>query len=255
MIIPTGYTGVRSTFGQIDPVTVQTGFNFKAPFVQSIEKVNNKMQDVTFEGEVWSETSSRTAVYYDKIVVTYQINPEKSAWIYSNVMNYKDALVDRGIVESSVKNASKSLTDENATNRGIIEPLVVKTLQESLDQKYSENVVKINKVTIGNADFEESYNVAIAAKQEAQLNAEKQQIENQRAVDKANADAAVKKTNAEADAEAKLISARAEAEANELLERSLSDKIIEEMWLEKWNGQLPTYLSGDSGNLMIGVGE
>ena len=33
-IIPTGYTGVRTTFGQIDSKTVQNGFNWKIPLVQ-----------------------------------------------------------------------------------------------------------------------------------------------------------------------------------------------------------------------------
>ena len=41
-IIPTGYTGVRSTFGQIDSSTVESGFNWKIPFVQDIATVNNK---------------------------------------------------------------------------------------------------------------------------------------------------------------------------------------------------------------------
>ena len=74
VIIPTGYTGVRTTFGQIDSTTVQNGFNWKLPFVQSIEQVNNKQQDISFDGQVWSETNERTAIYYDSITVTYQIN-------------------------------------------------------------------------------------------------------------------------------------------------------------------------------------
>lgn len=47
-IIPTGYTGVRITFGQIDNRTVQNGFNWKIPFVQSINQVNNKQQDISY---------------------------------------------------------------------------------------------------------------------------------------------------------------------------------------------------------------
>lgn len=42
VIIPTGYTGVKSTFGQIDETTIQNGANWKIPFIQKIEKVNNK---------------------------------------------------------------------------------------------------------------------------------------------------------------------------------------------------------------------
>ncbi len=253
VIIPTGYTGVRTTFGQINSVTVQNGFNWKLPYIQSIERVNNKQQDVTFDGQIWSETSDRTAIYYDGVTVTYQINPEKSAWIYANVANYKDALVNQSIVASAVKASSKSLSDTDSTNRSIIEPLVMDNLQKSLDEKYGEDVVYINKVIISNADFEDSYNQAIAAKQQAQLEAEQQVIENQRAIAKAEADATVKKTNAEADAEAKIIAAEADAKANELLEKSLTEQILQEMWIEKWNGQLPQYVSGDNSSVMLGI--
>lgn len=254
VIIPTGYTGVRTTFGQIDSTTVQNGFNWKFPFVQSIEQVNNKQQDISFDGQVWSETNERTVIYYDSITVTYQISPDKSAWIYANVANYRDTLINQSIVASAIKASSKSLSDTDATNRSIIEPLTMENLQKSLDQKYGEDVVYITKVIIGNADFEDGYNQAIAAKQQAQLEAEKQEIKNQKAIDKAAADAAVKKTTAEADAEAKLISAQAEAEANDLLEKSLTDQILREMWIEKWNGQLPQYVAGDESSVMIGIG-
>lgn len=251
-IIPTGYTGVRTTFGQINNTTVQNGFNWKLPFVQSIEKVNNKQQDVVFDEEkIWSETQSRTTIFYEGITLTYQINHEKSAWIYANVSSYKDSLVTHSIVASAVKASSKSLADIDATNRAIIEPLVVENLQKALDEKYGENVVCVNKITISNADFEDSYNQAIAAKQQAQLNAEQQAVENRRAIDKAEADATVTKTKAEADAEAKLISAQAEAEANALLEKSLTDQILREMYIEKWDGKLPQVVADDSATLMI----
>ena len=253
-VIPTGYTGVRTTFGQIDPNPVPNGINMKLPFVQKIEKVNNKQQDVSFDGKVWSETSERTAIFYDAVTVTYQINPESSAWIYANIANYKDALVNQGIVSSAIKASSKGLSDTDATNRSIIEPLVIENLQKSLNQKYGENVVTVTKVIIGNADFEDGYNQAIAAKQQAQLEAERQKIENQRAIEKAEADAQVRKTNAEAEANAKLVSAQAEAEANQLLEKSLTDQILRESWIEKWNGQLPQYMSGDDGSVLIGFG-
>ena len=47
-IIPSGYTGVRTTFGQIDAVTVANGFTAKIPYVQSIKRVNNKQQEVSY---------------------------------------------------------------------------------------------------------------------------------------------------------------------------------------------------------------
>ena len=74
VIIPTGYTGVRSTFGQIDPMPVKNGFNWKLPYVQSVERVNNKQQDIVFEDRVWSETEQRAAIYYENITVVYLVN-------------------------------------------------------------------------------------------------------------------------------------------------------------------------------------
>lgn len=38
----TGYTGVRSTFGQISEDAAYSGFNWKIPYVQNIIPVNNK---------------------------------------------------------------------------------------------------------------------------------------------------------------------------------------------------------------------
>lgn len=250
-IIPTGYTGVKTTFGQISETTLQNGFNWKSPIGERIELVNNKQQDITFNDKIWSETQERTTVYYEGVVVTYQINPEQSAWIYANVSNYRDALVSPGVVASAVKSASKQLSDVDSTNRSIIEPLVMEMLQQSLDSKYAKDTVHVNKVIIQNADFDQSYNDAIAAKQKAQVEAEQQSIENQKQIDKAEADAKVKKTRAEGDAEALLISAKAEAEANQLREKSLSDAVLESMWLEKWDGKLPQYVSGENTSTLI----
>ena len=250
-IIPTGYTGVRTTFGQIDKTTLQNGFNWKIPFIQSIELVNNKQQDIDYNGQIWSETADRTAIYYDGVSVTYQINPQMSAWIYANVADYKNSLVNTNIVSSAIKASSKNLTDVDATNRGIIEPMVLENLQKSLDEKYEPGTIIINKVVISNVDFDESYNDAIAEKQRAQIEAQRQAIENERAIAKAEADAKVKKTEAQAEADALLIRAEAEAEANEILQKSLSDEILRQMFIDKWNGKLPTYMSGDSSGSLI----
>ena len=254
VIIPTGYTGVRTTFGQIDSTSVRNGFNWKIPFVQSIEQVNNKQQDLLFEDKIWSETSTRTAIYYENVVVTYQINPESSAWIYANVSDYKSSLVSPSLVSSAVKTSSKTVSDSDATNRSIIEPMCAKNLQQSLNEKYGENVIYVNKVTINNADFDEAYNKAIADKQRAQLEAEKQSIENKKTIEKAEANAEATRKKAQGEADARLIKAESEAKANEMLANSLNEKILREQWINKWDGKLPEYMTGDSSNVMFGLG-
>ena len=250
-IIPTGYTGVRTTFGMIDDDTVQNGFNWKIPIVQSIKKVNNKQQDLRFEDRVWSETESRTAIYYENIIVTYQINTERSAWIYANVSSYENNLVTSEIVSSAIKSSSKTFNDTDATNRSLIEPTCKINLQKSLDEKYGDNTIVVNKIIINNADFDDSYNEAIAKKQQAQIEADAQKIENERAIAKAEADAKVKLTEADAEADALLTKAKAEAEANDLLQKTITEDILKQEWINKWDGKLPQFINGDDSNGML----
>lgn len=264
-IIPTGYTGVRTTFKQVDNVVLQNGLNFKIPYVQKIAMVNNKLQDIVFSNWIWSETSERTALYYSDVTVSYQINPEKSAWIYANVSSYKDNLITESIVASAIKSSSKTLNSTEATNRSLIEPLTQETLQASLDSKYGENTVIIHKVVIGNTDFEDSYNQAIADKQNQQIAYEQQQIENQKAIEKAEADAKVAKINAEAEkqkteiaAEAKAnaikIEAEAQAEANKMINDSVTANVIAYMQTDKWDGAKPKVMLGDDSQVIVDAG-
>ena len=142
-VVPTGYTGVRTTFGLIDNESCMPGFNFVTPFVQSISLVNNKQQDIRFTGQIWSETQEQTVVYMENVTVTYQIVPESSAWIYANVENWVEELVDIDIVSSALKSASRGLTADVVTDRSIIESASQERLQQALDDKYGENRVII----------------------------------------------------------------------------------------------------------------
>ena len=45
------------------------------------------------------------------------------------------------------------------------------------------------------------------------------------------------------EAEKKIVKAEAEKKANELKEKSLTDNIIKEKFIEKWNGELPKVTS------------
>lgn len=263
VIIPSGYTGVKTTFGQIAEETLPNGFNWKTPFIESIEIVNNKQQDAGFaqkDSKIWGETSEKVPVYMADVTVTYQIDNEKSAWIYANVSDYKSQLISDAMVASALKNAAVQFTAEQVTVRSNIEPTAQKELQESLDNKYGENVVHILKVVINNMDFEDSYNEAINQKNLASKQAEAQAIQNQIEIDKATKDAETQRIAAEAQATAETakaqgeadairIKAEAEAEANRKLSESLTDNVLRNKLYDKWNGELPK-VSNDSAPLV-----
>lgn len=56
---------------------------------------------------------------------------------------------------------------------------------------------------------------------------------------------------AEAQAQKLIVAAKAEKEANELRQQALTPAILQKMWIEKWDGKLPTVNSGS--NMMLNL--
>ncbi len=251
-IVPTGYTGVRTTFGQVSKNIVPQGFNLKVPFVQTIELVNNKQQDTKIVAQVWGESSEKIPVYATEITVTFQVESGRSAWIFSNVTDTKD-LITQSLVSSAIKSAMVELPASKVTVRSKIEPLVKEKLAESVDEKYGSDTISVLKVVIDQMDFEESYNNAISDKSIAMQRQAQQEIENNTAIAKAEADKKVAIANAEAEAEATRIAAEAEAAANKLIAESLTDEILKSKFYEKWDGKLPSVM-GDNA-VISNIGE
>lgn len=255
-IIPTGYTGVRVKFGQIQEQPEQSGkLIFTTPFAEHVYKVNNKQQDFKVTNEIWGETDDKTPVYAKDVTVTYQIAADRSAWIYANVSDYTKNLVTESLVASAVNAAMVELAPGDVTNRARIEPLVLTKLNDSLAGKYGADTVYICKITIGDMDFEPAYNQAIQAKSIAAQEKAKAEIMNQTAIAKAEADKQIAIRNAEAEAEKKRIAAEAEAgqvriiaeaqaDANRKIQESLNDDLIELKKIEAWDGKLPNVMGG-----------
>lgn len=49
---------------------------------------------------------------------------------------------------------------------------------------------------------------------------------------------------AEAQAKKLIVAAEAEKKANELRQQALTPAILEKMWIEKWDGTVPTVITG-----------
>lgn len=245
VVIPSGYTGVVTTFGQIQPTPMPNGFNWKIPFVQNVQQVNNKQQDISISERIWSEASDQTVVYLEGVNITFQISPEKSAWIYANVSNYTENLLSASLVSSAMKMATKTLPTEDVTNRSIVEPVARETLQEQLDEKYGADTVRIIKVIINNIDFEDAYNAAIEARQLAKMEQERQEIENATNLEKA-----------EAEAQAARIRAQGQADANAILTQSITNATQMQDVIEAWDGKLPSTLVTDGSSIfhMFSIG-
>lgn len=250
-IVPTGYSGVRSTFGQVSEQSVPTGANLKFPFIQNISLVNNKQRDVRLaENQVWGETKEQVQLYAKDAVVSYRLLPEKSAYVYINFAN-TDQLVDESLFDSAFKRTTVTLESSTATNRAVVEPTVQQTLQQLVDEKYGENTIVISQVVINQMDFEESYNNAIAERNTAEQKRQQQAIDNKTAKEKAEADAEVARVTAQGEADAEKIRAQGKADANAILSNSITDKTLQQNMLDKWNGVLPNVMTSGDGVMSV----
>jgi regulator of protease activity HflC (stomatin/prohibitin superfamily) len=108
---------------------------------------------------------------------------------------------------------------------------------EALGTKF---FVIVTSVAITDIEFSEQFETAVEEKMIAEQNALKAEYENEAKVAKAKAEA-----------EAKILAAEGEAKANALLEKSLTDKILQEMYLDKWNGVLPNVVAGEDVSMIL----
>lgn len=69
----------------------------------------------------------------------------------------------------------------------------------------------------------------------------------------ADAEAKVKVATATGEAQALLVRAKAEAEANRLRQTSLTPLLVQQQWIQKWDGKLPTTQAGGNTSLMMPI--
>lgn len=92
---------------------------------------------------------------------------------------------------------------------------------------------------------------SIIDKNRAKNEAEAAAITAKANVIKADAEAKVKVATANADAAAYLVTVRAEAEGTRLKQQSLTPLMIQSMWIDKWDGGLPHYVTGNNTGMMM----
>ena len=238
-VIPTGYTGVKTTFGLIDEASCMPGFNVITPFVQKINLVNNKQQDLRISERISGETDSETVIYMDGVIVTYAVEPSASAWIYANVENWVEQLVDAPLIGDACRAAAKTCQDDNVTTRDVIEPKTKDFLQKGVDEKYGENRIDIKKVVIVNMTFDESYEKALGKLADARKEADEQAIRNQIEIDKAEAKAESERRLAQGDADAERTRAEGKRDANKTISETMTDATQRQDAIDAWDGALP----------------
>lgn len=228
-IVDAGHTGVIVTLGKVNEGVLQEGIHVKAPFIQKIIKIDNRIVKLEVDTEAFSKDLQTVTT---TIAINYRVDTSKSYSIYKNIgANYEQVLVTPAVNEVLKAITAKYTAEESVTNRTLISDGLIKGLNEKLNAIG----LYVADVNIINFDFSEAFIDAIEEKQVAEQKLLKAETEKQTAI-----------TNAEAEAQATKIKADAEAEANNKIKNSLNDDIIRSKFYDKWDGRLPEAMGSDS---------
>lgn len=115
-------------------------------------------------------------------------------------------------------------------------------LDSYLKKKFEPYGIVIDTVNFTRISADKQTKKAIQKKVTAQQELETARVKSQTAEINANKDLQV----AEIKAKKKLVEAKAKAEANKIVSDSLTDKLIQQNKIDKWNGKLPTVTNGGS---------
>lgn len=247
--VPTGYTGILTTFGRVENETMEAGFHLKAPW-QSIVKMNNQEQRKSFTLEAFSSDIQQVNVSGS---INYNIDKTTAMTLYREVGTaYADTLIIPRLYENTKAVFSHYKAEELISNRDALSDEIRDMMIADM-KGYGVNVLSIS---IEDVDFTDVFTTAVEAKQVASQNKLKAETEQEQQTMEARAAAERRQIEAEAQAEVERINAdaeayriktqsEAEAEANKKIAESLSEQLIEYNYANSWNGQLPSTFVGD----------
>ena len=226
--VKAGYTGIVTRFGKVVRTT-DSGLILKWPIIEKVVKMDTRVQKEEMEASAASKDMQDVNA---KIAVNYSISKETALEIYNRLgKDYKDSIIIPAASESFKAGISQYTAEELIKNRAEAKELIL----EALKARLAEYGITITDLNIVDLNFSDTFNQAIEAKVVAQQQVEtaKQELE------RAKIEAEKTKTEAEA-----------QAAAQRAQEDTLSELLIKKMWIEKWNGQLPSTMTDDAGILI-----
>lgn len=261
-IVPTGYTGILTTFGRVEERTISAGAHMIMPW-QNVVKMDNRTQKVQINTSAFSSDIQQVDL---QISVNYCIDQSTAQELYKTVgINYYENVMYPRILENTKAIFSKHTAENLISLRNNLSDLIAESTADDM-KPYGITIVSI---AIEDIDFTDAFTIAVEAKQVAaqnKLTAETEQarmtMEEQATAEraviaaKAEAEKAVIAANADLEvvkvqAEAALYAGEKEGEMNKRISESLTDPLIQYYWIKQWDGELPTTVLSESMNYML----
>ena len=255
--IPTGHTGVVTTFGRVADYTLSPGMHIKLP-TQKVIVMDSRSQKKTIATQAFSSDIQQVDI---SCSVNFSVPSDGCRKLYETVgVDYYDTIMMPRLME----NIKSVFANYSAEKLIAVRNELSGQVLESLTTEMAEYGISIISLSIEDIDFSDAFTEAVEAKQVAEqtkLKVETEQAQ-QVSVEKAAAERRIITANAEAEerailaeadaavarieADAKAYAIEKEAEANERLAKSLTDNLIEYMKVNQWDGALPMITGGST---------
>ena len=230
--IGAGERGILLQFGAVKDKVFNEGLYFKIPFIQSVVKMDVKIQ----KDEVPASASSKDLqIVTSKVAINYHLSPNKVNSIWQDVgRDYNSR-----IIAPSIQEAVKSVTAKFTAEELIVKREEVKDqIKINLAERLIKNNIIVDEINITAFDFSQAFNEAI----EAKVTAEQLKLKAEMDLERIKIEASQRV----AESEGKATAIRIEAQA-----LSANPRVVELRWIEKWDGKTPTYWGG--ANPFIGI--
>jgi regulator of protease activity HflC (stomatin/prohibitin superfamily) len=243
--VPTGHTGIVTTFGKVHDETLDAGLAWHAPW-DNVINMDNREQRVAFSLQAFSKDIQQVDIQGS---INININKATAMILYREVgVNYVNIFVAPRIQEDVKIIIARYTAEALIENRQTASDAIYELITSELTDK-GINVISF---AMENVDFTDTFEAAVEAKQvatqekqRAQTEQERMTMEAQQAAERkkieANAAAEVQKIEADAAAYAVKVQAQAQADANTQLAASITEELIRYNTIITWNGQLPTF--------------
>lgn len=204
--VPTGHTGVVTSFGRVEDYTLEAGVHFQKPWAKVV-KMDNRTQKASLNLSCFSSDIQEVTVIY---TVNYQINKTNASTIYRNIgTEYFSTVVEPRVYEAIKGTFAKYNAEALLSNRDGLS----KEIQVILLNDVAAYNIEIVSTSIEDIDFNDAFTNAVEQKQVAEQNKLKAQTEQEQKIIEAEAAAKRAVLEAEAAAEQTVIAAQASADA------------------------------------------
>lgn len=246
--VSSGEVAVVKHLGKIEDVK-SAGTTFDFWMTNSYTKYDTKVRNIEAETAAYSSDAQTMNI---QMTIQYQIISDKVIDIATQYgkLDVLESRINSIALEKTKSVLSSHKAMDIIANRAGISPAVEAAIKDAVGDEYYVNIVT---VVLTNIDFSDAFEKAVEDKMIAEQAKLKADYDNETKVAKAEADAAAKLKEAEAaieiakaEAEALKISADAEAEANRIIDASLTQKIIDKLIADAWDGKLPTVMGSGS---------